>query len=102
MVGSEPGIKRRFKLLESHLDERLRRCVAAAEAEALGARGISIVSRSTGVSRRAIHRGIEELRGAPQSGDRRVRQPGGGRKKSAEKDPSLVADLEELVEPTTR
>jgi transposase len=102
MVASEPGIKHRFKLLEGHLDERLRRCVAAAEAEALGPRGISVVSRSTGVSRRAIHRGMEELRGAAQSGDRRVRLPGGGRKKSADKDLSLVTDLEGLVEPTTR
>jgi transposase len=104
MGASEPTIKRRFTLLEKHLDERLRRCVAAAEAEALGSGGISIVSRATGVSRRAIRRGSKELRetvGA-KSGDRRVRKPGGGRKKSVDKDPSLLADLERLIEPTTR
>src|SRR5712691_8817280 len=103
MVASEPTIKRRFTLLEKHLDERLRRCVAAAEADALGVGGISIVSRATGVSRRAIRRGVEELRepAHAKSGDR-VRKPGGGRKKSADKDPSLLADLERLIEPTTR
>ncbi len=104
MGASEPAIKRRFTLLEKHLDERLRRCVAAAEAEALGSGGISVVSRATGVSRRAIRRGIEELheRADTKRGERRVRKPGGGRKKSVDKDPSLLADLERLIEPTTR
>jgi transposase len=104
MVAGEPGIQCRFKLLAKHLDERVRRLVAAAEAEALGPRGISLVSRSTGVSRRAIRQGIEELRQpAPSSrGEARIRKSGGGRKKAVEKDPSLLADLERLVEPTTR
>ena len=104
MVVGEPGIQRRFDLLEKHLDERLRRLVAAAEAEALGARGISVVSRSTGVSRQAIRRGMQELREPAQAkrSDHRIRRPGGGRKQAIEKDPSLVADLERLVEPTTR
>jgi hypothetical protein len=103
MVAGEPGIQCRFKLLAKHLDERVRRLVAAAEAEALGPRGISLVSRSTGVSRRAIRQGIEELRQpAPSSrGAARIRKSGGGRKKAVEKDPSLLADLERLVEPTT-
>jgi transposase len=104
MVESEPGVAQRFELLEPHLDERLRRLLAAAEAEALGPRGISLVSRSTGVSRRVIRQGIEELRQAPsaQGGAQRIRRPGGGRKKATEKDPSLCADLEELIEPSTR
>jgi len=104
MVVGEAGIRRRFEVLERHLDERLRRMVAAAEAEALGPRGISVVSRSTGVSRRAIRRGMQELREAAprRSSDQRIRKAGGGRKKTIEKDPSLLADLEQLVEPTTR
>ena len=62
MVVIDSGAARRFKLLEKQLDERMRRCVAAAEAAALGPRGISIVSRATGVSRQAIRRGLTELR----------------------------------------
>jgi transposase len=103
MVVPATGAARRFKLLEKQLDERMRRCVAAAEAEALGPRGISIVSRATGVSRRAIRRGLKELRetpSAPRTG--RIREPGGGRKRTTEKDPTLRRDLEQLVEPTTR
>jgi transposase len=78
--------------------------VAAAEARMLGSRGISLVSRSTGVSRRAIRRGVEELQEPVQlkSVEGRVRRVGGGRKKTVQKDPSLVKDLERLVEPTTR
>ena len=33
-------IARRFKLIEGHLDERLRRLVAAAEAKAVGVGGV--------------------------------------------------------------
>jgi transposase len=104
MVDGEPGILRRFKLLESQLDERQRRLLAAAEAEVLGRRSISLVSRATGVSRRAIRQGLEELgqAAAPTAGRHRIRREGGGRKKAIEKDPSLRADLERLVEPTTR
>ncbi|MFZ2070825.1 MAG: hypothetical protein WAV32_04365 [Halobacteriota archaeon] len=44
-------IRQRFQALEWVLDERLRRLVAAAEAEAIGYGGPSMVSRATGVSR---------------------------------------------------
>jgi transposase len=104
MVADEGRIRRRFGVLEKHLDERMRRLVAAAEAEALGVRGISVVSRSTGVSRQAIRRGMKELReqAVEERGLHRIRRPGGGRKRATAKDPSLLADLERLVEPTTR
>src|SRR6202163_2052094 len=103
MVVADSGTARRFKLLEAQLDERLRRCVAAAEAAALGPRGISMVSRATGVSPRGIRRGLKELEQARTPGTgRRIRQPGGGRKRAIDKDPTLRSDLERLVEPTTR
>jgi DDE family transposase len=103
MVVPDPGTARRFRLLKAQLDERLRRCVAAAEAEALGPRGIAVVSRATGVSPRAIRRGLSELReDRPPGTAGRIRQPGGGRKRATDKDPTLRLDLERLVEPTTR
>ena len=100
----EVMIRRRFKLIEKHLDERMRRLVAAAEAEAVGFGGASVVARATGVSRRAIRIGAGELkeasRGLPPS--RRIRRPGGGRKRTATQDPTLARDLERLIEPVTR
>jgi transposase len=83
------------------LDERLRRLWAAAEAQALGRGGVTTVSAATGISRRAIHLGLRELREPPLQG-RRIRREGGGRKRLVEHDPALAEDLERLIEPLTR
>jgi transposase len=100
----ENTIRRRFRLIAAHLDERMRRLVAAAEAAALGFGGTSIVARATGVSRRAIHIGARELKQKPHGLGlpSRVRRPGGGRKKTVHQDPTLLRDLEALIEPVTR
>jgi hypothetical protein len=64
------------------------------------------VARVTGLSRRTIHRGLEALRQrrgpAPLPRLGRARAPGGGRKRLTARDPALVADLEALVEPSSR
>ena len=60
------ALKRRFESLLPTVDERMRRLIAAAESLAIDYGGISIVSRATGVSRRAIARGIVELGNPPQ------------------------------------
>jgi transposase len=98
------AVRRRFRLIEKHLDERMRRLVAAAEAEAIGSGGVSLVARVTGVSRRAIRAGAHELTAlGPQAlAAGRIRRPGGGRKRTVEQDPTLIADLEKLIEPTAR
>jgi hypothetical protein len=101
MVEIDP-ITQRFAALAPVLDERTRRLVAAAEAWAIGWGGAVAVSRATGVSRRAIRQGISELQSAPRPTTSRIRQPGGGRKKTVEKDPTLRDDLERVVEPLTR
>jgi hypothetical protein len=104
-VAGEAEIKQRFSQLEAWLDERTRRLWAAAESVAHGRGGISLVARASGVSRRAIAVGLEELRKKPDRARRTrlpIRRKGGGRKKSALKDPALLADLEKLLEPVTR
>jgi transposase len=108
-MDDENSIKKRFELLAPFLNERLRRLAASAEAESFGYGGISLVAKATGVSRRAIRVGKQELRDletkeedfAPLKG-RGVRKPGGGRKKTITKDPSLINDLNILVNPSTR
>ena len=97
-------IKRRFDAMRPVLDERLRRLWAAAEALALPRGGITTVAAATGVSRRAIHLGIKELRDAapPACEPRRIRRAGAGRKRLVDRDPTLAADLERLIEPLTR
>jgi len=103
-VDETTAIKDRFARVAGRLDERARRLVAASEALALGWGGITAVSRATGLSRKAIRRGIADLQAAPPAtaGPGRVRRPGGGRKKTVEKDPTLRHDLEALVDPGTR
>ncbi len=96
-------VAERFRSIAWALDERLRRIVAASEAKAMGRGGISSVSRSTGVSRRAIHVGLKELQDHPKDiPPRRIRRSGAGRKKVTDTDPTLTSDLESLVEPVTR
>jgi hypothetical protein len=96
------GIARRFKAVGGILDERSRRLVAAAESAALGRGGVSAVSRATGISRQVIRQGMAELSEAAVHPPGRVRRAGGGRKKTVAQDPSLLRDLELLVEPVTR
>ena len=98
----EQQVNERFEKLSGVLDERLRRLLAAAEAEVLGRGGTSLVSRATGVSRRAIQVGQAELREGGAQATGRVRRPGGGRKRKTSQDPELERDLERLVESTTR
>jgi len=75
---------------------------AAAESEAIGRGGISAVSAATGISRRVIREGIKELHARRTQPEGRLRRPGGGRKQAVEEDPSLLVDLEKLLEPVTR
>ena len=96
------GVRERFSALESVLDEKSRRLLVAAESKAWGPGGISAVSKTTGVSRQVIRQGLRELEQTATHPAGRIRRPGGGRKKAGKKDPTLVRDLEKLVEPTTR
>ncbi len=97
--------KRRFEALGRLVDERMRRLVVAAEAEAIGYGGVALVSRATGVSRQSISAGVAEIRHMREHGPvttGRIRKPGGGRKRAVAKDPTLLGDLDRLVEPVTR
>jgi transposase len=99
-------IQRRFRSLAPFLDERMRRLVAASESEAIGYGGVSAVARATGVSRRAITEGMKELK-KPKSRqarleEARIRRRGAGRKRTVDKDSSLLEDLDRLVDPVTR
>ena len=95
------AIAERYQVLAPALDERQRRLLAAAESCALGYGGVTAVAKATGISRRAITAGAKELAEGVGASDR-VRRPGAGRKKTIEKDPTLLRDLEGLIEPSIR
>jgi hypothetical protein len=101
------AVRNKFELLSPLLNERLRRQWAACEALTLPRGGVSLVAQATGISRTTIWAGTRELRAQadlpPEDlHPERVRRLGGGRHFRADEDPTLVADLEALVEPTTR
>ncbi len=94
-------LKQKYALLSPYLNERQQRLVVAADAQLLGRGGIAIVAVASGLSRTTIHRGLRELQGnelPPQ----RVRQLGGGRKPIQQQQPTLLKELERLVDPATR
>lgn len=99
----EAGLARKFEVLARVLDERTRRLVAAAEAQAIGFGGVTAVAQASRLSRGTILRGLAELQTAskPARGQR-IRRKGAGRKRTMDQDATLKRDLESLVEPVTR
>jgi hypothetical protein len=92
-----------FALVAEHLNERQRRLLLGAFALVAGRGGITQVAGLTGVARRTVRMGRHELTGqrpAPPKG--RVRHAGAGRRRLRDEDSELVADLNRLIEPTTR
>ncbi len=96
-------VRKRYALAREGLDERGRRQLVAAEALTIGWGGVRLVAEATGVARATITLGLKELRGqiarAPEGKNRRA---GGGRKALVAQAPEVLAELERLVEPTTR
>ena len=95
----------KYMAIKDLLDERTKRVWAGAEARALGRGGVARVMEATGMSRARVTAGVKEVEAGGAGGVRatgRVRAAGGGRKRLAERDPGLEADLEKLVDPATR
>jgi hypothetical protein len=89
-----------FDLMRGALNERQWRLYRAVDAKKLGRGGISRVARDAHPPRKTIRTGIAEIEGghAYVEGDR-VRGRGGGRKSLSALDPTLVVDLEGLLDP---
>jgi hypothetical protein len=95
-------IRKKFNSLQPFLNERSIRMWCAAETRDLGYGGKTLVHRATGVSRPTIDKGLKELDLPCVTESQRIRRAGGGRKKITEKDPTLLKDLDDLIDPQTR
>lgn len=94
------GTEGAYAVLRAALNERQWRLYVALEAKKQGYGEISRVARATGTTRTTIQKGIAELeRGEVYVVGERVRSVGGGRKRLTVHDPTLVADLEGLLDP---
>src|ERR1700674_5169980 len=101
------AVRRKFELLQPLMNERMRRHWAACEALTLQRGGVTLVAQATGLSRTTIWAGLRELRHPDQASaddlpPERVRHAGAGRPILKQVDPTLLTDLEALVETTTR
>jgi transposase len=96
------AISEKYGIINQFFDERTRRLWASAEAKALGYGGQSLVAEATGISRSTINIGLREIEEGVRAPGKRVRCPGGGRKRLTELNPQVKLDLENLVDPTTR
>lgn len=96
---SDPEWTRCLNTVLDRLDERQRRWVLGLLSLQTGRGGISRLAELTGVDNDTFTKARRELandlEGCPQE---TIRRSGGGRKKLAETDPTLEADLEELIQ----
>lgn len=100
-------IRQKYELLSPLMTERMRRQWAACEAMSLSRGGFALVSQATGLSRTTLWAGKRELqqqlRLPPEDRPpQRIRRAGGGRHLVEADDPTLLHDLEGLLEATTR
>jgi transposase len=87
-----------YQQIRALLNEKQWRYYLAAEAQRRGSP--STVAREAGVSLNTVKRGLREREaGQTYEPGARIRRPGAGRKKLARTDPTLLTDLEQLLEP---
>ena len=101
MAEAAEAVAATYAALRPHLDERQRRLLLGVEARRLGRGGITAIAEATGVHPDTVARGVREVEGLPEPSVK-IRAPGGGRKKLADTDPELAAELTALVDPETR
>ena len=107
---NEDQLAVKWRRIKGVLDEKSRRHWAASESMALGSGGTRALHRVTGLAINTIRAGIEELKAlelepetpAKKGDPKRMRKPGGGRKKASVKQPKLLPAIKEIVENSTR
>jgi transposase len=90
--------REKYQQMRTLLNEKQWRQYLALEAKERGS--VSRVAQEAGVSANTVRRGVREVEaGEGYTPGARQREKGGGRKKASEKDTTLLADLEGLLEP---
>jgi len=98
---NEEGLSGFFEFMNEHLDEKQRRLLAGGVARLLGRGGLTVVATATGMSRNTVIDGAKAF-DAGEGPTGRVRREGGGRPRLEDTDPTLLDDLDDLVEPESR
>jgi transposase len=98
---SSEGLAGFFATTLPHLNERQRRLVVGAMAEALGRGGQARVVEASAMSSSTVAKAVAEVRAGIEPSARQ-RAPGAGDKPAVDKQPGLLEALDELVHPETR
>jgi hypothetical protein len=96
------AVRQRYHYFAPYLTEQTRRLWAASEALTIGRQGVAIVVEATGIAPDTLIKGKRALQGVPKPLPERQRSPGAGRKRLSDADPTLVSDLDRLIDPCTR
>ena len=95
------GLARFFEVVLPHLNEVQRRVVAGAASGMFGRGGKTAVASASGMSRNTVIKAEAEVASGIVASER-LRAEGGGDKPLIDKQPGLLAALDELVHPDTR
>jgi hypothetical protein len=98
---TESALTQLFATVLPLLNERQRRVLAGAQARALGRGGITMVAEAAGMARSTVQKAVAEVHAGVEA-TAAVRRPGAGRKRLIDKDPDLLLNLDDLVEPDAR
>lgn len=97
-----PDIEQQLRQYYQSLSEKDRRRFAAIEALTLGYGGIRYIAQVLGCDPQTVHEGMRELKQLPADpAGKRVRKPGGGRKKTEVKHPALMQQIQETIKDRT-
>ena len=78
----ENQIREKYLTLKDYLDERTLRIWAATEIKQIGKFGKTIVKKATGMDYKTLNKGLQESEQSPLLDSERIRNKGGGRKKT--------------------
>jgi hypothetical protein len=98
---SSEGLAGFFETVLPHLNEKQRRVVAGAMVVALGRGGQARVVEASGLSSSTVNTATQQVRAGIEVSERQ-RLEGGGDRPAIDKQPGLLAALDELVHPSTR
>lgn len=102
MEGTEGQLAEFFAATATLLDEGRRRMTAGAVARMLGRGGTAAVARVAHMSRNTVLTEAREIEAGEAMDSGRIRREDGGRKRSIEKDPNLLLELDDLAFPEAR
>jgi hypothetical protein len=98
---SPEGLAGFFETVLPHLNEKQRRVLAGAMVVALGRGGQARVVAASGLSSSTVNTATQQVRAGIDVSERQ-RLAGGGDRPAIDKQPGLLAALDELVHPSTR